>query len=83
MSQADEMSCQELVDVITGYIEGSLPAPDRARLEALLDECPWCVTYLEQMRETIMTLGMLREQQLSPETRAGLLEAFRGWRGAA
>ncbi|MGH2741323.1 MAG: anti-sigma factor family protein [Thermoleophilaceae bacterium] len=83
MSQADEMSCQELVDVITGYIEGSLPAPDRARLEAHLDECPWCVTYLEQMRETIMTLGMLREQQLSPETRAGLLEAFRGWRGAA
>ena len=76
------MTCRELVDVITGYIEGTLPAADRARLETHLEECASCRTYLEQMRDTIAALGSLREQQLSPETRAGLLQAFRGWRGA-
>jgi anti-sigma factor RsiW len=83
MSNAEQMSCRELVDVITAYVEGTLPAPDRERFEAHLDHCPHCRNYLEQMRETIATLGSLREQQLSPETRSGLLEAFRGWHGAA
>lgn len=83
MSNPDEMSCQELVEVITGYLEGTLSAPDRARFEAHLEECSHCENYLAQMRETIATLGELREQSLSPEVRAGLLEAFRGWRGGA
>ena len=83
MSHPDEMSCQELVEVITDYMEGALPAPDRARFEAHLEECSRCEYYLAEMRQTIATLGELREQSLSPEVRAGLLEAFRGWRGAA
>lgn len=78
-----EMRCRALVEAITAYIEGTLPPRDRALFEAHLDECPHCQTYLEQMRETIATLGTLREQQLSPEARAGLLEAFRGWGGPA
>ncbi len=74
------MSCAELVEVITDYLEGTLPDEDRRRFEAHLDECPYCVTYLEQMRETIEGLGGLREESLSPETKHELLEAFRGWR---
>lgn len=76
------MSCQQLVDAITAYVEGTLPAPDRTRLEAHLRECRHCRSYLEQMRETIAALGTLREQELAPDARAVLLEAFRGWRGA-
>jgi anti-sigma factor RsiW len=78
---ADEMPCRELVEVITSYLEGTLPAGDRDRFEAHLDECPWCVNYLEQMRETVARLGALREQSLSPDARESLLAAFRGWRG--
>jgi anti-sigma factor RsiW len=78
-----EMPCRELVEVITSYLEGTLPAGDRVRFEAHLAECPYCETYLEQMRETIASLGEVGEQSLSAETREGLLEAFRGWRGAA
>jgi anti-sigma factor RsiW len=77
------MSCKELVEAITGYIEGTLPAPERARFEEHLGECPHCRDYLEQMRHTIAAVGSLDEGALSPETRAGLLEAFRGWRGRA
>lgn len=78
----DEMSCRELVEVITDYLEGTLPPADRARFEAHLEECPYCVTYLEQMRETIDTLGGLSEESLDEESRERLLEAFRGWRDA-
>lgn len=77
----EEMSCRELVDVITDYLEGTMAAADRARFEAHLTECPYCVNYLDQMRETIATLGELTEDSISAETRMQLVEAFRGWRG--
>ena len=74
------MSCRELVDVITDYLEGSMAPVDRARFEAHLAECPYCVNYLGQMRETIAALGGLSEDSISAEARGELLEAFRGWR---
>jgi anti-sigma factor RsiW len=79
---AGDMSCAELVEVITDYIEGTLPADDRRRFEAHLEICPYCVSYLEQMQETISTLGELKTESLSSERQDELLEAFRGWRGS-
>jgi anti-sigma factor RsiW len=78
----DEMACRELVEVITDYIEGTMAEQDRRRFEAHLEECPYCVTYLEQMRETIESLGELTAESLSPQAREDLLAAFRGWRTA-
>jgi anti-sigma factor RsiW len=76
----EEMTCRELVEVVTGYLEGSLPADDRERLEAHLAECPYCEEYIAQMRETIEALGGLPAEPLDPRREAELLEAFRGWR---
>jgi anti-sigma factor RsiW len=76
----EEMSCRELVDVVTDYLEGRMAPVDRARFEAHLAECPYCVNYLDQMRETIAALGGLSEDSISSEARGELLEAFRGWR---
>ena len=76
----DEMSCKELVEVITDYLEGTMAAEDRARFEAHLEACPYCVNYLEQMRATVEALGRLSEESNAPDARTGLLEAFRGWR---
>ena len=56
------MTCRELVDVITDYIEGTLPAEERRASRRTSEECPYCVSYLAQMRETIGTLGELREE---------------------
>jgi anti-sigma factor RsiW len=83
MTTHDEMTCRELVDVITDYLEGKLSQRDRDRFEAHIEECPYCLTYLEQMRETIATLGALGEESLSGQTRERLIEAFGDWRGAA
>jgi anti-sigma factor RsiW len=80
LNPADEMACRELVEVVTDYLDGTLPADDRRRLEEHLAECPYCVTYIEQMRDTIEALGTVSEESISADTRRGLLEAFRGWR---
>jgi anti-sigma factor RsiW len=75
----DEMACQELVEVVTDYLEDVLPEPERAKLEAHLDECPYCVTYIAQMRQTIDALGELSVDMISRDQQEQLLEAFRGW----
>lgn len=76
-----EMACNELVDVITDYLEGTLSAGDRARFEAHLPRCPFCTDYLAQMRATIARLGAPDPGALTPATRSALLDAFRDRRG--
>jgi anti-sigma factor RsiW len=76
----DEMTCKELVEVVSDYLEGRLGEADRLRLEAHLAECPYCAEYIAQMRQTIEALGKLPAETLDPRREAELLEAFRGWR---
>ena len=75
-----EMACNELVEAVTDYLEGTLPAADRRRFEAHLGDCPFCTSYVEQMRATVERLGELPGDTLSADVRAGVLDAFRGWR---
>jgi anti-sigma factor RsiW len=79
---AKEMTCKELVELVTDYLEGALSPEDQQRFEAHLARCGGCTTYLEQMRRTIRTLGALTEDALSPETRQELLQLFRNWKSA-
>jgi anti-sigma factor RsiW len=74
-----DMACNELVEEVSDYLEGTLPAAERGRFEAHLAECPFCTTYLEQMRATVDALGAPRDK-LSEEARAGVLDAFRARR---
>ncbi len=87
MSQDDamvsEMACQELVEVITDYLEGTLTNRDVRRLEAHIATCAPCTAYIEQMRQSIRLVGHLSSRELDPATRAQLVDAFRNWRGAA
>ena len=78
----EEMPCQELVEVVTDYLEGALAARDRARFEAHLSECEACRHYVEQIRRTVAVVGKLRAESLAPAARDELLRAFRGWRPA-
>ena len=74
------MDCNELVEVITDYLEGTLPEKDRARFDAHLLECPFCVTYLEQMRATLTAVGEIPVESLPPSARDELLRSFRDWK---
>ena len=75
-----EMACQELVNVITDYLEGTLPESDCARFEAHLATCPACQEYLEQMRALVRLTGSLDANSLEPATVDSLLGAFRRWK---
>jgi anti-sigma factor RsiW len=74
-----DLTCQELVEVVTDYLEGALPAAERARFEEHLTGCPGCQAYLQQMRDTIGMLGRVTEGSLEPATRDQLLDLFRNW----
>ncbi len=78
-----EMPCQELVEVITDYLEGALPERDHIRFEEHLAACGKCQEYVAQFQRTIEAVGVVRESELDPEVRRDLMEAFRGWSGSS
>ena len=74
------MTCRELVELVSGYLEGALGEDDRRRFESHVGECGPCADYLEQMRLLVSASGRLSEEQLAPEARDELLAAFRSWK---
>lgn len=72
--------CQEVVELVTDYLEGALPAADRRRLEAHLADCPHCTEYLAQIRATIRLTGRVTPEDLSPAMRTDLTDLYRRWR---
>ena len=74
------MSCKELVELVTEYLEGALPPPDHARFEDHITKCLGCAEYLEQMRLTRRLAGRLEDEPLQPPVRERLLETFRDWK---
>jgi anti-sigma factor RsiW len=77
---ATELSCHELVELVTDYLEGALERRARARFEAHIRSCRDCSAYLEQIRATIRLTGRLRADDLDPAARDALLHAFRAWK---
>ena len=76
----EEMSCRELVELVTDYLEDSLPIDVRMKLENHLSGCDGCTNYVEQMRQTIRLTGQVREENLTPQQREELLRLFRDWK---
>ena len=74
------MTCPELVELITGYLEDELAPRTRSRFEAHLDGCEDCRVHLDQMRQTLKVLGHLPEETLSEPGKRALLRAFRDWK---
>jgi anti-sigma factor RsiW len=72
-----EITCRELVELVTDYLEGCLPSEQRLRFEEHIAFCSPCVRYLDQMRETVALTGTLREEDLDPESRDMMLQVFR------
>ena len=80
MSSTRTLTCKELTEVLTDYLEDVMPAEDRARFEAHLAICDGCVTYVDQMRQVIATVHELRADDVEETAPDDLLEAFRAWK---
>lgn len=77
---AEELSCQELVELVTEYFEGALSPLEAERFEEHAAVCKGCGRYLDQMRRTIEIAGRLTPDSIGPEAEALLLSAFRDWK---
>jgi anti-sigma factor RsiW len=73
----ETMSCSDLVELVTDYLEGRISSADRELVDAHLAVCPPCVIYLDQMRATLRALGRIPEESIPAEAREELIHAFR------
>jgi anti-sigma factor RsiW len=78
-----DLSCRELVELVTDYLEAKLSTEDRTRFEMHLTYCDSCRTYVRQMRQVVDGAGKLTEETIDPRARDALLAAFRGWKGGS
>ncbi len=76
----DELNCQEVVELVTDYLEQALLPEMQVQFEEHVEECPGCDTYIKQVQQTIMMLRKLAEQPVFPESKQELLEIFRNWK---
>ena len=77
----NELSCQQVVELVTDYLEGAMSRSDRRRFVRHLHGCVNCSAYLRQMQATIRATGALTADDLSPDAQEELTELFRNWRG--
>ncbi len=74
------MNCNELVELVTAYLDGALDPDARARFEEHLLGCDGCASYLQQFRTTVGALNAICEDTVDVAFRDRLLDAFRDWR---
>ena len=75
-----EMSCRELVELVTEYLEGAMSPSETARLEEHLQACRGCRSYLDQMQRTIQVVGHVPEESVTPSAQEDLLKVFQAWK---
>jgi len=80
VSAPRKTTCQELVELITEYLEGTLPSDDLVRFQEYLDLCSGCRIYVEQLRQVVETLGKLTEEEIPEKAKQELLRVFRDWK---
>ena len=74
-----ELTCAQVVEIVTAYLDDALSAENRERVEEHLVFCDGCSTYLEQIRETIVLAGRLEPEHIPAALQDKLLAAFRDW----
>ncbi len=79
MMDLEAVTCQELVELVTDYLEGALAPAELRRFEEHIALCDGCREYLEQLRRTIELTGTVTLDDLTPEAESELLYAFRTW----
>ena len=79
MTGPDDIPCQELVELVTAYLDGALDETIRTRVEVHLVACAGCENYVDQVRRTVGATAAVAPDEVAPEQLGALLDAFRGW----
>lgn len=73
------LTCKEMTDLVTDYLEGRMSFMDRVRFQMHLGMCKHCRAYVAQMRLTVATLSRLPAEPMPEDVRDELLQRFRSW----
>jgi hypothetical protein len=77
-----ELTCREIVEVVNDYLTDAMTVEERASFEKHLHACPWCLTYLDQLRQASLLARRVTESSLPPDVEAGIRALFRSRRRA-
>lgn len=80
MVTTDKLTCREVVELVTDYLEASLLPERHEQFEEHISQCPGCTAYIAQVRQTIGMLHKLSDEPIFPETKEELLQKFREWK---
>jgi anti-sigma factor RsiW len=83
MTINDALTCQEVVELVTEFLENALLPEMRKQLEEHIVDCPGCETYIEQIRQTIDMLHQLAQEPVFSASKQELLQLFRNWKQSA
>jgi anti-sigma factor RsiW len=78
----DHLSCQDVVEVVTDYLDKALPPEEAALFEQHINSCEGCVFYVQQIKKTAEVLEEVREEHISPEAKHRLMRTFLDWRAS-
>ena len=78
----DHLSCQEVVELVTEYLDGALIGERASLFEQHINFCDGCIWYVDQIRTTVDAVGEVREEDISPEAKDRLMTAFRDWKAS-
>ena len=74
------LTCSDIVELVTDYLEHSLSPEDATLFEQHLNFCDGCVWYVDQIRATVETVGRIEPEDVPADVRDHLLIAFRDWK---
>ena len=80
MTTTNKLTCREVVELVTEYLEESLLPEKHEQFEEHVADCPGCTAYVEQIQQTIAMLHNLAAEPVFPETKDKLLGVFQQWK---
>jgi anti-sigma factor RsiW len=74
-----ELTCREMVELVTAYLDDAIEPAQRAALERHLAGCPHCTEYFAQIRLVRAAAGRVEPEDIAPQARQELLALFSRW----
>jgi predicted anti-sigma-YlaC factor YlaD len=80
MTTTNKLTCREVVELVTDYLEESLALEEQMQFEEHVADCPGCTAYIAQVQQSIGMLRRLSNEPVFPETKEELLRVFQEWK---
>jgi len=70
------LTCQQLIDFIMSYLDGDLPAEQRAEFDRHMSGCSSCVDYLKTYEKTVLLARSCADDPVPEDVPESLVQAI-------